>query len=226
VPITFGMPVYSSIWDAPPHGYRALCAELGIDDYEKPVIFGESHTVMNVDRRLLDRFGADLRAVCGGTDRVGEPLPGGRERDPWMGLILATEGPFTDVVNDEAPMRDATNVEEVEPYPWWPGSELLHEPAITPGLVEQASAAHAEGLAMVAIPGSATQSLFHIYDFLRGFDTRMMDMHLNPRFYHALVEKITQITEAYLEEFLAPLARPTSTSSAWARTWERSAAPS
>ena len=59
---------------------------------------------------------------------------------------------------------------------------------------------------MVAIPGSATQSLFHFYDFLRGFDTRMMDMHLNPRFYHALVERLTQVTEEYLEEFLPPLA--------------------
>ena len=161
---------------------------------------------MNVDARLLDRFGADLRAVCGGTDRTAEPLPDGRERDPWMGLILATAGPFTDVVNDEAPLRDATSVEEIEAYPWWPGPELLHEPAITRGLVEQARAAQAAGYAVVAIPGSATQSLFHVYDFLRGFDTRMMDMHLDPRFYHALVERITQVTEEYLTEFLTPLA--------------------
>lgn len=205
VPITFGVPVYSSIWDAPPYGYRALCAELGIEGYEEPRIFGDSHTVMNADRRLMGRFGADLRAVCGGTDRVGMPLGPNRERDPWMGLILTTAGPFTDVVNDEAPLRDATEVDEIESYPWWPGPELLHEPAITRGLVEQARAAREDGFAVVAIPGSATQSLFHIYDFLRGFDTRMMDMHLDPRFYHALVEKITQLTEEYLEEFLTPL---------------------
>jgi uroporphyrinogen decarboxylase len=72
-------------------------------------------------------------------------------------------------------------------------------------LVEKADAAQAEGFPVVAIPGSATQSLFHVYDFLRGFDTRMMDMHLNPRFYHALVERITRITEEYLEEFLTPI---------------------
>ena len=206
MPITFGVPVYSSIWDAPPHGYRALCAALGIEGYEEPRIFADSHTVMNVDARLMDRFGADLRAVCGGSDRTTEPLPNGRERDPWMGLVLATAGPFTDVVNEEAPLRGATRVEEIEAYPWWPGPELLHEPAITRGLAEQARAAQAAGYAVVAIPGSATQSLFHVYDFLRGFDTRMMDMHLDPRFYHALVERITQVTEEYLTEFLTPLA--------------------
>lgn len=205
VPITFGVPVYSSIWDAAPFGYRALCAELGLEGYAEPVLFPDSHSVMNADRRLLDRFGADLRWVCAGTDRKAETLPGGRERDPWMGLITASAGLFVDVVNEEAPLRGATEIDELDAYPYWPGADLIHEPAITRGLVEQARKAQVDGFPVVAIPAATTQSIFHVYDFLRGFDTRLMDMYDNPRFYHALVEKITQVDEEYLEEFLTPI---------------------
>ena len=80
MPITFGVPVYSSIWDAPPYGYRALCEALRITDFEEPRIFPDSHSVENADQRLLDRFGADLRWVCAATERESEPLPGGRAR--------------------------------------------------------------------------------------------------------------------------------------------------
>ena len=182
-----------------------LCAKLGIDGYAEPVLFPDSHSVMNADPRLLDRFGADLRWVCAGSDRKGEVLPEDRERDPWMGLITTSAGLFVDVVNEEAPLRHATEIAEIEEYPYWPGDELIHEPAITRGLREQAKKAQEDGYPVVAIPGATTQSIFHVYDFLRGFDTRMMDMLDDPRFYHALVEKITSIDEQYLEEFLAPI---------------------
>ena len=164
-----------------------------------------SHTVENADQRLLDRFGADLRWVCASTERVSEPLGEGRERDPWMGLITTNAGTFVDVVNEEAPLRGATDLAELEAYPYWPGSDLIHEPAITAGKAAEAKAAQDAGYAVVAIPGATTQSIFHVYDFLRGFDTRLMDMHDNPRFYHALVDRITEIDEQYLEEFLTPV---------------------
>jgi uroporphyrinogen decarboxylase len=205
VPITFGVPVYSSIWDAEPFGYRALCDALGITDYAEPVIFPDSHSVENADQRLLDRFGADLRWVCAGTDREAESLPDGHARDPWMGLITTQAGIFVDVVNEEAPLRGATEIAELEAYPYWPGPELIHEPAIAAGKAEAAKAAQDAGYAVVAIPGATTQSIFHVYDFLRGFDTRLMDMHDDPRFYHVMVDRITEIDEQYLEEFLTPI---------------------
>lgn len=197
--------MFSSIWDAAPYGYRALCAALGIDDYAEPLIFPDSHSVENADQRMLDRFGADLGWVCAGTEREGEPLPGGQTRDPWLGLVTTQSDLFVDVVNDEAPLRGATDVADLESYAYWPGKELIHEPAITAGKADEAKAAQDAGYAVVAIPGATTQSIFHVYDFLRGFDTRMMDMYDDPHFYHALVERITQLDEEYLEEFLTPI---------------------
>lgn len=37
VPISFGDAGFSGVFDAPPHGYRALCAHLGIVDCPEPV---------------------------------------------------------------------------------------------------------------------------------------------------------------------------------------------
>ncbi len=205
VPITFGCPVYSSIWDASPYGYRALCAALGVIDYPEPRIFPDSHSVENADTRLLDRFGADLRWVCSGTDRQPELLRNGRSRDPWLGLITSKADIYVDVENQEAPLRQITDVSALDAYPYWPGQELIHEPAITAGKAAEAKAYQDAGYVVVAIPGATTQSIFHVYDFLRGFDTRLMDMHDDPRFYHALVERIVRLDVEYLEEFLTPI---------------------
>ncbi len=205
VPITFGCPVFSSIFDAPPHGYRALCAHLGITSYEEPRIFADSNTVENADQRLLDRFGADLRWVCAGMSLKPEPIGEGKYRDPWYGVPVTKAGAFYDVLAEDAPLRGAIDIADVDRYPFWPDDRLLRDPAITAGRAEEARRLQAAGYPVVAIPGSAMQ-IFHFYEFLRGFDTWLMDMYDNPRFYHALCERLLEVDIRYLETFLPPIA--------------------
>jgi uroporphyrinogen decarboxylase len=206
VPVTFGVPGLSSIWDAPPYGYRALCRYLGIADDEEPRIFADSHSVENAHPALLDRFGADLRWVCGGTERAVETLPDGTTRDSWLGLITAQAGLFADVINDRAPLRDATALSDLDAYEYWPGDELIHEPAITRGKADEARMHRERGFAVVAVPGAGCDAIFHTYDFLRGFDMRFIDMYDNPRLFDALAARIVELDIAYLEEFLPPIA--------------------
>jgi uroporphyrinogen decarboxylase len=205
VPITFGCPVFSSIFDAPPLGYRALCAHLGIDGYEEPRIFADSNTVENADPRLLDRLGADLRWVCAGLGLDPEPIQEGKWRDPWYGLPVTKAGAFYDVLTEEGPLRGAVDLADVDRYPYWPDDRLLKDPAMTAGKAEEAAALQAAGYPVVAIPGSAMQ-VFHFYEFLRGFDSWLTDMYDNPRFYHGLCERLLAVDIRYLESFLPPIA--------------------
>jgi uroporphyrinogen decarboxylase len=205
VPITFGCPVFSSIFDAPPHGYRALCAHLGVEGYEEPRIFADSNTVENADPRLLDRFGADLRWVCAGLGLQAEPLGDGKFRDPWYGIVVTRAGAFYDAMTEDAPLRGSIDIADVDRYPYWPDDRLLRDPAMIAGAADEARRLRAAGFPVVAIPGSAMQ-IFHFYEFLRGFDSWLMDMYDNPRFYHALCERLLEVDLRYLETFLPPIA--------------------
>ena len=205
VPITFGCPVFSSIFDSPPNGYRALCAQLGIEGYEEPRIFADSNSVENADVRLLDRFGADLRWVCAGLGIAPNSLGEDKYRDPWYGIVVTKAGAFYDAMTEDAPLRGSIDIADVDRYPYWPDDRLLRDPAITAGKADEARRLRAAGFPVVAIPGSAMQ-IFHFYEFLRGFDTWLMDMYDNPRFYHALCERLLEADIRYLETFLPPIA--------------------
>ena len=109
VAIEFGSPATLSIIDGEPYGYRALCAELGINDAPEPVLARAfSNSVTNVDERILDRFGADLRWVGPGGPDI-EDLPNGRLRDPAWGYELIPLGAINQADDVNAPLRDATS---------------------------------------------------------------------------------------------------------------------
>ncbi len=202
VPISFGDLVFSSIFDWPPHGYRGLCEYVGVADYPEPIsALDDSGAVLNVDERLRRRFGADLRWVMPGSSFEPQMLDGLTVRDEW-GLIRHRTGAYWDLVEDEAPLRDASSMRDVERYPNWPS---VHDPLIGRGKHEEAHALRAAGYAVVAIPGWAMQ-IFHNYAFLRGFSRWLLDMYDDPRFYHAFAERLLATDIEYLETFLRPIA--------------------
>ena len=202
VPVSFGDPVYSSIFDYRPYGYRALCAYLGITDYAEPISFiDEGSTVSNVDGRLLVRFGADLRCLAPGSSREPEWLPDGGWRDEF-GLVRRKHGAYWRSDDHEAPLRDAAEVSDILNYPCWPDAT---DPAIGRGKLEEARAIREAGYAVMASPGWAGV-VFHTYAFLRGFEQWLVDMYDDPRFYHALSDRITSWDEEYLEAFLPAIA--------------------
>jgi uroporphyrinogen decarboxylase len=200
VPIEFGSSQLSSLLIGKPYGYEALCEYLGIPDYPEPVINVYLNSVKNVDQRIMRRFGADLRWVMPGGPDV-ERSPDGRLVDSW-GLVLTPTGNFNVVVDADAPLRGAETPADIEAYPLWPD---LGDPRITEGKAEEAAAHRQDGYAVVASIGSGGR-LFHTYAWIRGFDSWLMDMYENQRLYHALAEKITEISIGYVETYLPVVA--------------------
>ena len=62
VPIDFGGFI-SGIINAGPHGYRGLCKYMGIEDYDPPLVAPVLNCVVNIDERILQRFGSDVRHI-------------------------------------------------------------------------------------------------------------------------------------------------------------------
>jgi hypothetical protein len=110
-PIDFGG-VVAGVVIGPPHGYGALCRQLGITDPETPVINTRLSSVQNVDERILRRFRVDTRHVNIGGEPLQE-LPDGRYRDAW-GLILKQSGLYKSIPDNLAPLRDASTQDEIE----------------------------------------------------------------------------------------------------------------
>ena len=200
VPISFGDVVISSIFDAPPHGYRALCRLLGIDDYADPAVAEDApEAVLNVDERLRRRFGADLRWFGPDSSWVPEHLDADTVRDEW-GLVRHRAGAYWDLVEHEAPLASATSIRDLDDYAHWPS---VRDPRIAAGKRAEAQAIRDAGYAVVAVPGWAIQ-IFYSYFALRGFSRWLLDMYDDPIFYRALVERILQLDIDYLDAFLGP----------------------
>jgi uroporphyrinogen decarboxylase len=201
VPISFGDVVISSIFDAPPYGYRALCAHLGIDDYAEPIVAEDApEAVLNVDERLRLRLGADLRWIGPESSFVPEHLDADTVRDEW-GLVRHRAGAYWDLVEAEAPLASATSIRDLDDYAHWPS---VRDPRITAGKRAEAQALRDAGYAVVAVPGWAIQ-IFYNYFALRGFSRWLLDIYDDPILYRALVERIVQLDIDYLSTFLGPI---------------------
>ena len=119
VPIEFGCSLLSSILDREPFGYRALCKHLGIDDFAEPEINFYLSSVSNVDARIMDRFGADLRWVVPGGPEV-EHQPNGTTIDPAWGFVLTSTNVVNTFVDEAAPLRGIKDWSAIDDYRYWP----------------------------------------------------------------------------------------------------------
>ena len=203
VPVSFGDICFSGIFDYSPHGYRALCAEAGITGYEEPVSSpDDGGCVLNIDERLRERLGADIRCVASGSSRGFEYLSDGASVDAW-GLIRHRAGPYWELDDAQAPLRDARTVEEIEAFRGrWPDPA---DPAIWTGKREEAQAIRDTGHAVMAVGGTALQ-VGHNYAFTRGFELFLTDMFDDPAFWHAYAERLTDWAIEYMTAFLGPIA--------------------
>jgi uroporphyrinogen decarboxylase len=203
IPVSFGDLCFSSIFDYPPHGYRALCAEAGITDYEEPISSpDDGGCVLNIDEHLKQRLGADIRCVASGSSRGFEFLPDGASVDVW-GLVRHRAGPYWELDDVKAPFRDARTVEEIDAFrERWPDPA---DPAIWTGKREEAQAIRDAGYAVMAVGGTALQ-VGHNYAFTRGFELFLTDMLDDPSFWHAYAERLTNWAVEYMTAFLQPIA--------------------
>jgi uroporphyrinogen decarboxylase len=202
VPISFGDPGFSGVFDAPPHGYRALCSYLGVTDYAEPVSSEDDcGVVCNMDQRLIDRLRGDLRILVPGSSSAALRRADGASVDEW-GIARHRVGPYWDVRDTESRLRDVTDPSEIDAHLDWPSTT---DPLIAAGKRNEATAWRDAGYSVWAVAGYA-QDIFHNYSYARGFSRWLEDMYENPAFFHAFAGRILEWDIAYLETFLPPIA--------------------
>jgi uroporphyrinogen decarboxylase len=177
-----------------PSHYDALCKELGITDYKKPV--GDFGTI-NLNLKLRERLHSDVELLILGAPRR-RRLENGLIEDGMWGFRMKELGGYRTFPDDIAPLRHAKNIEDIEAHPVWPDPD---DPAYYENQKNRATKLFDTGK-IVSGEASYAGSPFFIYPWFRGVDQWMMDPYTNPDFYRYLAQKIVDFSAVVLERWL------------------------
>ena len=148
-----------------------------------------------IDESILNRFHVDTRYVYMKASKSWDPRTNPQEDtfvDEWGATLKRPqEGFYYDHV--AFPIKEAT-MEALKKHPW-PDPD---DPSRYEGLKEMAKAYYEKGYAV----GSYMKGVFETTWILRGFEQALMDMALEPKSYHALADKISEILSRMVENFL------------------------
>jgi len=150
----------------------------------------------SVELDVIEKLDLDVVKIsgqCPGGKSL-EELPDGLLEDEWGVKRKRVEfktGSYLEIV--DPPLANAT-IEDLADYPW----PDPHDPAVVDGLREKARFIRKEtDLALFAQFGRG--GIFEQAKYLRGYDTIMFDMAVNPDFVMALFEKLTEIEMGFNE---------------------------
>ena len=175
--------------------YEELKRHLG---YRGPAeVLSLRSMIAQVDEEVLEHYQVDTRSLpMLGNSRPEARLPDGGYRDEW-GVVRTQPhagGHFMDTGNPLSGKRTLTDLENYA----WPDPE---DPGYTKGLAEAAQRLHAETdyAVILTLPVGPT----HLSQWLRGFETWMMDLAADLDFHEALMDKVTglwlRISERMIE---------------------------
>jgi uroporphyrinogen decarboxylase len=190
VPIFFGVSGATTML-AP--AYDRFKSYLGVSG--EPKLISSLLQYARLDEEVMLRFGVDGRPIQPG------PAPSSLRRaidertyvDEWGVTWQMKPGTLYFEIVD-SPLRDAT-IADLDRYSW---PDLAHPGRFT-GLAAEAAALHGRGLAAVGLSG--VNPVEQIWS-LRGFDTWLIDLALDPEFAHALLGKVTDLMLAGVQAFL------------------------
>lgn len=151
---------------------------------------------VGVELDVIDKLELDVAKISGQCPggRSLEELPDGLLVDEWgikRKRVEFKTGSYLEIV--DPPLADAT-ITDLEDYPW----PDPRDPAVVDGLREKAKFIRKEtDLALFAQFGRG--GIFEQAKYLRGYDTILFDMAVNPDFVMALFEKLTEIENEFNE---------------------------
>ena len=177
-----------------PSHYDALCKEMGITDYKKPV--GDFGTI-NLHPKLRERLHSDVELLILGAPRR-KRLENGLIEDGMWGFRMKEVGGYRTFPDDIAPLRHAKNIEDIEAHPVWPDPD---DPAYYENQKNRATKLFDTGKIVLG-EASYAGSPFFVYPWFRGVDQWMMDPYTNPDFYRYLAQKIVDFSAVVLERWL------------------------
>lgn len=203
VPISFGGFVATCILECPPDGMvlTEMYRYLGIDDYEEPAPGAWANAVINIDERVMNRFGSDFRLIMPNADPVRTEPDGTKTILGFScGIKVKKTGYYDDVY--DFPLKNCTSKKDLEEYPCWPTDEDFKN--LAEGKVDVVKKLR-EKTDYAIVEDSFKAFPIAMYSLLSGYDKWMIDMKLNPDFYFALSDRLFEIGLKMVENWLAPI---------------------
>ena len=166
--------------------YERLNRHLG--SREEPRIFSKWLNIAHPSQAMLQRFDIDTRSVGqGGPDGWRDIVfPDGSYQDEW-GVVRSRPAGCLYYDLTKSPFAGEASVADLDRHPW----PDPHDPGRCRGLKEEARRLRQEtdyAIALNMPGGVVTQA-----QFLRGFEDWFADLIADPTFYHALLERITDL---------------------------------
>jgi len=200
IPISFAGTASTGVLECPPDGknYTRLCEHLDLQDYEEPDIGYAFNYVGNVDERILQKFGSDLRRIdVNPPETHVEPDGTKTVYGIRCGLRVKRMGLYEDIF--AFPLRNTTRIKDIEKYPFWPTVDDFNE--LIEGKREEAKNLR-EHTSYALVADSYVAFPFLMYSLLTGYEKWFMDMKLNPKFYFALCDKLLEIGFNVVDKYI------------------------
>jgi uroporphyrinogen decarboxylase len=205
VPICFGGTPATGIEECPPD-YRAvtmLYNYLGIADTAPVKLYPVCNLVTNIDNRCISRLHSDILLV---SDNPPGPVDIDHEHKIWphfFGGRIKKCGIYDQIDFTNSPMAYMSTIKDIDKYPYWPDGNV----DITYGVVEKAEQLHNETDYFICGALSTGHFPLNGYGLLSGMDKWLMDMKLNPGFYHRLCEKFMEYSFQQIDTFYSSVGK-------------------
>lgn len=200
IPIDLGAMCWSIV-DSPHmrhHPYKELCKYLGIKDYAEPSSEPLMYEVNNIDERILERFGVDVRYMYPHFPPFTYDPQGGAIVG-LFGVRMKPGGYYGDP--DYYPMRNLDSVEAIENYQNYPNpDDPVYEQE---GLREEALALrekfpdHALGIELGFLG-----VVFDLSEVMFGLDRWMYNLKNRPDLWHAWMGMYFRVTDPIVKNIL------------------------
>lgn len=190
VPTALGGGPYGIVDDL----YLRLVDQLKLGQPVAP--FRSGHSISYMDDRLLEKLGTDLR-YCWPGRLPNSPIIAGIEDDTFYdsyGQVWKRALPY--YYAGEGILKEATSINDIDRLVRWPD---LSDAVWTAGVAERAQVLREQSDYFVVMRMVASHGPFQTACDLRGTETFLMDMALNPDFARTLLEKVTAVLEGLLE---------------------------
>ncbi len=177
--------------------YDSLKKYLGLNECEYDTINQDYFTVEEFDERVLKYFDIDLRRVfLGGSGEYKKTV---REDGTWideLGFTRRFSGMYGEQIDH--PLRRAEDPEDIKSYRFFDA----YDPARIDGLKERVEYLyHETDYAIVA--AGAVGGILETCNWMRGFDQFPVDLILNKRLAHTLLDKLNNYYIELMDAFLS-----------------------
>jgi uroporphyrinogen decarboxylase len=186
VPLALGGGPYGIVDDL----YLRLVKHLDLGEAVAP--FRSGHSISYMDDRLLEKLGTDIRYCWPGL-LPNSPVIRGEDDDTFYdsyGQVWKHALPY--YYTGEGILKDATSIDDIERRVHWPD---LSDPRWTAGVTDRARLLREQTDYFVVMRMVASHGPFQTACDLRGTESFLMDLALNPEFACALLDKVTTAME-------------------------------